>query len=188
MNRSRGISARLFAHPARIGADAAVVVHAGMPLTFRAAHPTDFGARHHKAAQDLLPAAGAARGDLAGRFTDVCAIEIEANAGAQVSYHIFAEASVGTGCAGLRAIETGVDAFDESVGCSGCRLRMSSDHSVGVHELSPSSAYSIVRTSFGLDLFAVLEIFVDVVLWPASAPPASCSIQSDGNGRVTPFP
>lgn len=85
-------------------------VHPGVTLALGGAPRTGFGAQGDQALQDRRVRAGAARAEPSGGQAQVGAIEIQPDTVRQVLDHIFRQAGIGAGDAGLGALETGLDA------------------------------------------------------------------------------
>jgi hypothetical protein len=86
-----------------------------------------------RAAQHLDIGPGAPRGHRTGRPADVGAIEIETDALAQILNLVFRQASVRTGNAGLRAIETMFYTGQERTIQIVTHMGMRGDHLLNMH-------------------------------------------------------
>ena len=81
-------AARLLAAAARLRADSAMLVHAGMPLTFFAARAACLCTCFNGGYDHPFVAAGPASGDIARCEADLGAVEIEANALPKIGDHV----------------------------------------------------------------------------------------------------
>jgi hypothetical protein len=133
----QGLAAGLLARAARRGTDTAMFMHVGVGLTFLTARPARCGTSFEAGPKHFDIAAGAARGHGARCSADVGAVEIETNTLGQVLDHIFAQAGIGTGCAGLGTGVALLDATQQSVGGATLHMRMGADHFANLHEISP---------------------------------------------------
>jgi len=117
-----------------LGADAAVFVHDGVPLTLLRAYPASRGAHGQK-----LPREGWVRPALSGQHPAgsrayVGTIQIQPDAIGQLIHSRLSQASVGTRRAELRAHINVGNGFGQAVGV-GIRLRMSGEHLLqGFHQ------------------------------------------------------
>src|SRR5690606_26889114 len=111
--RGEQLPAWRLAGAAGLGADAAVLVHAGVLLALVPAHLAgdDAALKGGFDSGAVLP--GAAAEDPAGSCTEISAVEVEPDARAQVHDHVFSHAGVGTGGAGLGTFKTRSDAVGE---------------------------------------------------------------------------
>src|SRR3954471_1865845 len=101
------------AAPAGLGADAAVLVDVGVAGALVAAGPARRGAGLQDRAGQVRVVAGVPREHPASGVADVGAVEVGADARPQLGDHLLAQAGVGAGRAGLRALEARLDAGDE---------------------------------------------------------------------------
>lgn len=113
--RRQNVLARLFASSTDLGADAAVLVVARVPLTFIAASSTSLDASPNSSARELGHELGLPGEDASGRDTDVTAVVTQRNARDHRLDIGLAEVSVGTGRAALSTLEARVDAGDQGV-------------------------------------------------------------------------
>lgn len=125
--------AKPFALPAGIGTDGAVFVLLRMTVTFVATNPTGLRTGFEHYAKDRFVASGSARCHRTGGATGIGTVQIEPDALGQLLDHVFAQAGVGTGDAGLFAIEAGLDAADENVVGVAADMGMGTDHLLSVH-------------------------------------------------------
>jgi hypothetical protein len=116
---------------AGISADAAVL-HAvrGMSLALLSAEPTGGGAGLEGGGDHLRIEGRLPGDDAAGRVAEIGAVEIEPDTARERFRVRFGEAGVGTGGAGLGAVETGTNAGQQRVVAEN-RLRMRLDHGSG---------------------------------------------------------
>jgi hypothetical protein len=133
---AQNLRAVLLAAAARIGANPAVRVMAGVPGAFVGACTAGCGTGFKQATDRVLVGPFPPRQDAARDHANVGAIEIETNALAQVRDHVFPQARIGAGGTGLRAVVTGLDAADLGVRCGAFRTGMRPDHFHRVHMAS----------------------------------------------------
>lgn len=132
-NRLRCLAAKPLAIPANLHANPAMLMFAGVTCTFVAAQLADLLARlEHLANSDLIRP-GAPRRDGPGGDAQIGAIHVEADALRQFLHFRFAKAGIRAGDAGLRAIETFVDAMDQCVIRIAAHMWMRGDHSLRMH-------------------------------------------------------
>jgi hypothetical protein len=130
-----GVAAGLLALPAGFRAEAAVLVHAGMPLALLGAKCTGLRAGLEGGDDHLLVSAGPAAADCASRQTDVCAIEVEADASPKLRDYLLRQACVGARRAALGAALASLNAADEHVVRVAADVGVSGNHvSHVVHE------------------------------------------------------
>ena len=135
-DRLSGFVASLFAASAMLGADAAVLVHAGVLLALLGADATRHDTGLHRSDDDLLVAAGSAGTDGAGREAQIGAIEVQSDALPQLVDHVLGEASVCARNAGLRTGIAFLNAADQRVVGVPPDIRVCGDHfSHVMHEI-----------------------------------------------------
>lgn len=110
-----GFLTRVHAPAARLGADPAMFVHAGVLLAFVPTEPTSGGAGVQHSADHLLVRSGSAGRHPAGDVADVCAIKVQPDALGQRSDVVLCQAGVRAGCAGLGAGVAFLDTANERV-------------------------------------------------------------------------
>jgi hypothetical protein len=132
-DRCEQVVARLLAAAADSGADAAVLVVLGVPLTLVATGATGRGAGLDHRAEDTDIGRGLTGEDAARSVAGVGAIEVEANAAHQLLYPLLAEIGVGgTGAAG-GTLETLIDAAQERISVDARWSWMGLDHLANDH-------------------------------------------------------
>ena len=107
--------ARLLAAAAGLGADAAVLVLVGVLLALLGAEAAGRAEGLDLLADERVLRLRLAREDAAGGGADVGAVEVGADALAELGGLLLREAGVGAGRAGLLALEAVIDAGDEGV-------------------------------------------------------------------------
>lgn len=107
------ISACLFALPAHLGADLAVLVMLSMLFAFLGAGAARCFACGEYGCGGVAVECGVPGGDVCGGGADVGAIEVGGDAGGELVERLFAQAGVGTLGAGLLACLAGVEACGE---------------------------------------------------------------------------
>src|SRR5690606_15399970 len=95
---------------ARFGAQAAVLVRAGMRFAFGRAYVAGFAAQFDGAPQQLHLGLVLTREHAAGQLANVRAVEVKAYAAGQPLAVLFGQAGVGAGSAALRTIQRRRDA------------------------------------------------------------------------------
>ncbi|KPF60530.1 hypothetical protein IP85_03660 [Rhizobium sp. AAP116] len=127
------LSAGLFASPAGLRTDAAMVMHLGMAAAFLAAGGAGTGAGLDETLQHLgIPPRAPYRRAPGGK-ADISAVLVQPDTLAQLVHHVFGKAGIGTGNAGLRAVEAGLNAGDQRVIGAPFYLRMGFDHGANGH-------------------------------------------------------
>jgi hypothetical protein len=137
MERLKSGLAGLFAAPAGLRADPAVLVLARVTLAFLGAEAAGLLTRAQNALDDRLVGACPPRSDVPGRRTDVGAVQVQTDALGELCDHLLAQAGVGTRGAGLSAVEARFDAPDKAVIGVAADVRVRTDHLVGVHSRPP---------------------------------------------------
>jgi hypothetical protein len=115
-----------------------MLVALGMALTFSFAASACPATGFQHWAEYGLVHMGAPGRDRTGREADVGAIQVQADALAQIFQHVLAETGIGAGGARLGAVEARFDAGDESADIAGLLSRMSADHGLNMHGILPS--------------------------------------------------
>src|SRR5688572_23894237 len=133
--------------PAHVGADPAMLHMLAMLRAFVAAQPAGEGARLQRGGEHALVRSGAARRELAGRETEVGAVEVQSDALAQLGDLLLGEARVGAGRAGLGAGEAIFDAAGQRGIADAFHLRMRGDHLSGEHRPVSSLSVAAFRTA-----------------------------------------
>ena len=105
--------ARRLTTATRLGADPAVLVHAGVALTIGCASPAGSSAHFDEFLGEARIRTGVAGQDRAGCRADSCTIQVGTYAVDQFGHHVLGEAGVGTCSAGLRTVETRLNAFGQ---------------------------------------------------------------------------
>jgi hypothetical protein len=95
----------------RVGADPAVLVHAGVALTLTGADPTNDPARFQERLGGACIRTGLAGQDRAHCRAGVCTVQVGANTVHELDDHIFSQARVRACRADLRAVETRLNTF-----------------------------------------------------------------------------
>lgn len=131
----RGL-AGLSAAFAGVGADPAVLMLLGVSPAFVAAPAARFTAGLDHCSKNFNIRSGSPRRHCSGCRTDVGAIEIQPDALPELGHHIFSQARVSAGRAGLRTAVCFFDEFDKPVGCAALNMRMGADHFEDVHVIS----------------------------------------------------
>jgi len=111
--RRQSVIARLFASSTDLGADAAVLVMARVPLTLIAASPTSFDASLKSNSGELGDELGLPTEDAAGRDADVTAVVTQRDARNEGLDIGLAEVGVSAGRAGLSTVKARVDAGNQ---------------------------------------------------------------------------
>src|SRR5215211_1821324 len=105
--------ARRLTTATRLGADPAVLVHAGVALTIGCASPAGSPARLDECLGEARIRTGVAGEDRAGCRADSCTIQVRTDALDQFGHHVLGEAGVRTCRAGLCTVETRLNAFGQ---------------------------------------------------------------------------
>src|SRR5215213_4924180 len=101
--------ARRLTTATRLGADPAVLVHAGVALTIGCAGPAGSPAGFDECLGEARIRTGVAGEDRAGCRADSCTIQVRTDALDQFGHHVLGEAGVRTCRAGLCTVETPCD-------------------------------------------------------------------------------
>src|SRR5680860_1850396 len=109
------VPAGLLAVPARLGADAAVVVHPGVLLALVTAGLARGGAGLQDGAGEVGVVTGVPGEHPPGGVAHIRAVQVGADARGQLGDHVLAEAGVGAGGTGLGALEARLDTGGELV-------------------------------------------------------------------------
>lgn len=102
-----------FAPPARLGADATVLVVIGVPLAFLPGRPAGLGAGLNDCLGELRHELGLPAENPPCRSADVAAVLTQTDTADQHSDVAFAEAGIRAGGAALRAVEARLDACQQ---------------------------------------------------------------------------
>src|SRR5215213_3479817 len=105
--------ARRLATATRLRADPAVLVHAGVALTIGCASPAGSSAHFDEFLSEARIRTGVAGQDRAGCRADSCTIQVGTDALDQFGHHVLGEAGIRTCSAGLRTVETRLNAFGQ---------------------------------------------------------------------------
>jgi hypothetical protein len=139
--------AGLFAALAHLSADPAVLVHAGVSLALVPTGPAGHRTCLEHRAGDFGVIAGVTGQHLAGGKADVRAVEVAADALAQLRDHLLRQARVGAGRTGLGAVETRLDALDEKLAVDPAKVsRIGIEHLRCVDHVALPSAPTRVPT------------------------------------------
>ncbi|MEO1819778.1 hypothetical protein [Pseudomonas sp.] len=134
---------------AGLGADPAVLVLLGVTLAFVAAPAARIIAGLDHCSKNLNIRSGAPGRHRSGCRTNVGAIEIQPDALPELRNHIFRQARVSAGRAGLCAAICFFDELDEPVGCAALNMRMGADHFADVHVISFRLGFGSVEHTGG---------------------------------------
>jgi len=129
----RRVAASGFAGAAGLGADAAALVHLSVLLAFVGAKAARAFAQPQRIHDQRFVRTGAARRQTGGRGADIGAVEIGADALAQLRDHVFGQARVGAGLADLGVFEHLLDCPDENVIGAAADIRMRGNHMMELH-------------------------------------------------------
>ena len=105
--------ARRFAPATRLRADPAVLVHAGMALTIGCASPAGSPTRFHESLGEACIRTGVTGQDRARCRANIGTVHVGPDALDQFGHHVLGEAGIRARCAGLRAVETCLNAFGQ---------------------------------------------------------------------------
>jgi hypothetical protein len=95
------------------GAHGAVLMMVGVLLALSAAESTGFNTQLQLAAHQVARRLGVAREHAPGHQADIGAVQVEAYAADEHLHFGLAQASIGAGCAALRAVKAGPEAGDK---------------------------------------------------------------------------
>ena len=112
-NRGEQLGAGLLAASAGVRADLAVLVHFSVLLAFLGAGTARCLTRLEQSTVQGNVGARLTGQDPTGDLADVGAVLVQANALGQLRHHVFGQAGVRAGGAGLGALEAGLDACGE---------------------------------------------------------------------------
>jgi hypothetical protein len=111
--RLNKVAARSFTATAYVGAHAAMLVFRRMLVALVCACLAGGGARLEHRPGQVRVVVRVPGQDAAGCRADIRTVKASTDAFGQATDVVFTEAGVGTRCAGLVALETGVDTFDQ---------------------------------------------------------------------------
>jgi hypothetical protein len=132
-----GLFAGLHATPTGLGANAAMFVHAGVPLAFFAAEATRGAAGVEHAPDDFFVRSGTPCRNTPGDVADVGAVQVHAYALCQVTNLGLRKAGIRTGRACLGTRVAFLDTTDQCVIGAPMHVRVGADHLLGLHGHSP---------------------------------------------------
>jgi hypothetical protein len=132
------IAASLLAAATDLGAHAAVVMVGRVALALLGARTTRDSARLERGAYDAKVRFGLTGQDPAGGLAHIGAVEVQPDAPHQLRHIRLAEARVGTGGTGGRAVEALVDAAQKQISIEADRARMPVQDFSNGHVLTPS--------------------------------------------------
>ncbi len=134
---ARRVTARLLAGPAHAGTDPAMLMVTRMPRAFFAAAAAYFRAKREHHPGDRLIGACLARANGASRMADIRAVQIHADAPAQLIDRFLGEASIGASDASLRAIEACLRRLNRNLLCLAVSPWMGVSHCLHMHRSTP---------------------------------------------------
>ena len=141
MHLRHGAGAGLLAASAGGGADAAMLMHAGMPGAFLTADAAGLGAGLQGQPDHIGIGAGPPRGHRSGSGADIGTIEIKPDTLDQIPDHILSQACIGAGRARLGAVIAFLDAAQQRIRYVRVDLGMGADHFTNVHGLPLSLSW-----------------------------------------------
>jgi hypothetical protein len=134
---------------AGLGADPAVLVLLGVTLAFFATPAARFTACLDHCSKNLNIRSGSPGRHRTGCRTDVGAIQVQPDALPELGHHIFSQARVSAGRAGLCATVCFFNELDKPVGCAALNMRMGADHFADVHVISFRLGFGSVEHTGG---------------------------------------
>ena len=141
------------------GADAAVLVVLGVPVTLVATGATGRRTGFDRCPENADIGRGLAGEDAARSVAGISAIEVETNAADQLLHPFLGETGVGAAGAGGGTVEALVDTAHERVAINARRLRMRPDHFLNCHNLSFLRCPPSPARQRNLGVFIFVEVF-----------------------------